>query len=101
MFHKGDRVVVQFPEDLPDTVLESYSPFFKEGESGTVLLDSYSDGLTAVVFDDYSTHRHDFGIDKGGCKQGYGAWVNESYLVLEEPWQDYGPIDLSKILEVK
>ena len=101
MFHRGDRVTVRFPKDLPDTLLESYSAFFKDGESGTVVVDSYSDGLTAVVFDSYGAHRHDFGSDEKYCKRGHGAWVNESYLVLEEPWQDYGDIDLSKILEVK
>ena len=100
MFHRGDRVTVRFPKDLPDTLLESYSAFFKDGDSGTVILDSHSDGLTAVVFDSYSAHRHDFGSEEY-CKRGHGAWVNGSYLVLEEPLQDYGDIDLSKILEVK
>lgn len=101
MFHRGDRVTVRFPKDLPDTLLESYSAFFKDGDSGTVLFDSHSDGITAVIFDDYNPHRHDFGSNERYCKRGYGAWANESYLALEEPLQDYGDIDLSKILEVK
>lgn len=101
MFHRGDRVTVRFPKDLPDTLLESYSAFFKDGESGTVFIDSCCDGFIAVIFDGYNAHRPSFGDDEEYCKQGHGAWINESYLVLEEPWQDYGPIDLSKILEVK
>lgn len=97
MFHKGDRVMVRFPEDLPIGNLRYFSKFYKEGECGTVLCIDSSSCFIGVRFDDYGKARHDLG---GNCGDGHGYWVYENFLVLEEPDLDCGPVDLSKILEV-
>lgn len=99
MFHKGDRVMVRFPEDLPIENLRYFSKSYKEGECGTVLYtESSLYSFVGVVFDDHNEIRHSL---DGSCDDGCGYWVYERFLVLEELDSDYGPIDLSKILEVK
>ena len=105
MFNIGDRVMVQLPDDLPDQNLryfsEAYERYFskvyEEGEYGIVLDINPISGLVGVIFDDYNEARHDL---CGACDDGYGYWVYEKFLVLEEPDLDYKPVDLDEILEV-
>ena len=89
--------MVRFPEDLPIWNLRYFNNLYKEGECGTVFCMNPISGFIGVRFDDYSKVRHDLG---GDCDDGHGYWVYENFLVLEEPDLDYGPVDLSKILEV-
>ena len=90
--------MVRFPEDLPIGNLRHFSKIYKEGECGTVLCVDLFDCFMGVRFDDYSEARHNLG---GACDDGYGYWVYGKFLVPEEPDLDCGPVDLSKILEVK
>lgn len=99
MFHKGDRVMVWFPEDLSIGNLRHFSKYYNEGECGTVLRVEHDNPLpfAGVAFDNYRKDRHNL---DGACDDGHGYWLYEKFLIPEEPDLDCGPVDLSKILEV-